>query len=344
MIRRLRPLFASLTATLPLACDETPDLPVDDVEDIELREGAGQGGPLFNTPVMKTSSIAAVDTRGRLLNGVKLVDVELLGVSGYFSIDPGTLNADHGTVEALLLSNVVDGEDFLDSRWTFDVGGDEITAYITDIETSAAAGLYNPASTSDLRKLDPERLVYTFQWEDAVEALYDVCVADATGGSRMVIYDDIVVDHKSGDISVRADTLYFGCISGAVGKAALWGYAWDSPSLTSVTLPAFETAVRLVRDDFCGDGVAHTVVGQPVILRDRWSVNAFPNLPAFTTEAVWEAGGAARCMRRIRSTGVTLIAPFQCPDSHVIPLCTGDSALESSFTNHGYGDIWSKIF
>lgn len=345
MLTRLRtPLAAAaivLATALSLACDEAA--PGAAAGDISLREGPGSGGPVFNTWKLFTSDVSAVDTQGQELGGVKLGSVELVKNGLYYAIDANSLSVDHGKLEAEIGGVGVSGFDFEGSRWTFSVGELELQAYLTTVETADDAGLHDPGSTIDLRKLDPERLVYTFTWYDGAQTPHATCKEDDVGGARTVIYGDIVVDHTTGDISARPDTLYLGCISGSVGKAALWGYAPDSPSTTSLSLPAFETATRMVRADYCANGGSYTDVGNEVVPRDRWQINDYSVL-GFTTEAVWETGGGAKCLKRIRKTGVTLLGPHACPNGGpVIPLCAGDATLTNRWNNYGYGNFWTKI-
>lgn len=341
MLCRFRPAlpFTMLAATLSLACDEAA-LP--EFGEVALRDGWGQSGPPFNTPVIFTSEVAAVDTQGLALKGVKLIDVEIDDGGVYSSIDAGSLDVDHGTLLAEVGGAAVEGVDFIGSIWTFTVDGAEVEAELYVVETGFDGGLWVPGSTFDLRKLDPQRLVYTFRWFDENQQPHDTCKEDAVGGARTVIYGDIVVDHDLGTISARPNTVYFGCISGAVGKAALWGYAPDSPSEPSLSLPAFTTATRMVRADYCADGQPHTNVGNPVTMKDRWAINT-TFFAGFTTEAVWEAGGGAKCLRRIRATGATLVAPHTCADGKKIPLCAADATLENRWATLSYGDLWTKI-
>lgn len=335
--RRALITATALISTLTVACDE----PDSASADLEFRSGTGQGGPLLNTPKIFTSEVAAIDTTGLALAGVTLVGVDVF-VGGIFKpIEPGSLDVDHGTLTAQVGAAVVEGMDFVNSRWIFDVKGVQLLARLATVETSDVAGLYDPSSPSELRMLDPDRLVYTFTYTDADKNVIETCKTDPVGGARMVIYGDIGVDHKRGEIFDRSNSVYFGCIAGAVGKAALWGYAPDSPSLPSVPLPTFETAVRGVRADYCGDGKPNTNVGNAVSLRDRWAINEFAKVP-FTTEAVWKSGGGAVCLNRIRATGATLLAPHVCPDGRVIALCGNEDTVAKSW-DLGVGHIWSKI-
>lgn len=335
-------IATALLATLCVGCDET-ELTGLGAGEIELRDGPGQGGPVWNTSVIWTSEVSAVDTTGLELAGVTLLAVVIDDGGVTTVIDPGSLSVDHGTLVAMVNGSAIVGEDFVDSWWRFQVGPDVVQARLTTIETADDAGLHDPSATYGLRELDPERLVYTFTYDDPNrQVTHTTCEEDAVGGARMVLYGDIVVDHETGQISPRANTVYFGCLSGAVGKAALWGYAPDSPSLASVSLPLFETAIRTVRADYCADGNSYTNPGNELTLRDRPGINDYGSY-GFDTEAVWKEGGGALCLRRIRATGATLASKHTCPDGRTIPLCSPDFVLQNRWTNLGYGDIWTWI-
>jgi hypothetical protein len=341
---RLVPVkLVSLSACAVLfACDDPSALEFADDPAIESRDGPGNGGPVFNTNVLVDTEVPAVDTNGVSIGGVSLVSVRYLRLGVLTSLPVSSLRVDHGTLKTTLLQKYApSGAGFVGSVWTFDVGGKHVEATLATVETSASAGLYQPTLTSKQLKLDPERLVYTFHFENELDQYVHTCADDDDAGARMVLYGDLIVDEVTGDVSQRPDTIYFGCISGAVGKAALWGYAPDSPSLTSVSLDGFTTAVRTVRADYCADGKSYTEVGNMLTLRDSWGINDAPEL-GFSTEAVWEEGGGAVCVSRVRETGQALHAPFQCVDGTTIPLCQADAALSASW-NGGYGDVWTKI-
>ena len=333
----------ALISTMALACDEA-EFSDSASEDVEFRGGTGQSGPLLNTSTIFTSEVSAIDTKGQELAGVRLVSVHLFSGGLWKKIDDGSLKVGHGALKATAGGGApVSAAAFINSRWTFKVNGVLLTAKLATIETAEAAGLFDPTPSSQMRMLDPDRLVYTFTYLDDKKNVIQTCTPDAVGGARMVMYGDIEVDHKTGNIQTRANSVYFGCLSGSIGKTALWGYAPDSPGLPSLTLPAFTSATRLVRADYCGDGESHTEIGNQVTLLDRWLINDFAPLPAFTTEAVWGAdGGGAVCLNRIRETGVTLLTPHICPDGQEIPLCGDDVELGTSWDD-SFGHIWSKI-
>lgn len=344
MPRRFRPVLPLLVLAtgLATACGGAA---LDDDDELEFRDSAGQGGPVFNTPKIFTSEVAQIDTQGQALAGVSLGAVQVVLGGDLVAIDAGSLTVDQGALKAEVDGEGVKGIDFIGSVWSFHVSeSDSVTtvqAFLTEVQTAFDGGLYDPDDPEELRRLDPERLVYRFKWFDG-DGLVDTCVEDEIGGAQAVIYGDILVDHTLGTIVARPNTLYFGCISGAVGKASLWGYAPDSPSLPSLSLPAFTTATRMVRADYCADGVPHTDVGNPVELYDRWEINTDTTYPGFTTEAVWDVGGGARCVKQVRNGGNVPLAGFMCLNGSVIPRCSSDASLKLRWSQQAAGDFWSR--
>lgn len=334
---------AALSALLTAACDDPagPELADDD---IGFRTGTGNGGPLFNTNKLWTSDVSMIDTTGLVLEGNRLVGVMVSYDSEMVTLDPGSLRVESGVLIGTGKDLTFTGTDFLGSLWLFDVGGQALKAKLTNVETSALAGLWDPIGTATIRNLDPERLVYTFQYIHPLKEMpVHTCDTDAVAGARMVLFGDISIDHAKGDVVERPNTIYFGCISGAPGKAALWGYAHDNPSLPSVELDAFETGIRVVRADYCADGDSYTLPGQELTLQDRWGINDHGLFP-FTTEALWTVGAGAKCLNRIRETGLALAASHVCPNGKTIPLCStlGETAVKKRW-NSGTGDIWTRL-
>ena len=85
----------------------------------------------------------------------------------------------------------------------------------------------------------------------------------------------------------RDDTLYIACHSGAVGKAPhVWNYVHHD-----LGDKAYETAVRVIRADYCNDGTSFTQEGQQLLTDDDKAYNSAYN-PAEDTEllASWDKG------------------------------------------------------
>lgn len=85
------------------------------------------------------------------------------------------------------------------------------------------------------------------------------------------------------------------CVSGAVGKCARFGYApWRKGPQGEDLLPYHAACVRMVRADYCGDGVAHTKEGTSIDLYDDLGLQS-PSTredATFALEAGWTPGGA----------------------------------------------------
>jgi len=171
--------------------------------------------------------------------------------------------------------------------------------------------------------------LYTFWYEkdgrndDDDVGWFETCsVPDGAGvhSTTAVLLEDLDVDDEdflidddgTGEVMEAADSLYLACVTGAVGKAAIWGY-WPremtAPTYPSDSLLNFETIVRMVRADYCGDGTSHTQEGTPIGVADRMGVrdadSDLSHAPSDYFEAVWYAGGAD-CVNYVRDPSQSL--------------------------------------
>lgn len=101
-----------------------------------------------------------------------------------------------------------------------------------------------------------------------------------------ILSADMIVDPESAVVKSEPNKIYIGCLSGGVGKAAKWGY----PSHKHTEIE-FETAVRVVRADYCGNGYSFTKPGLAIQLRDIYGVSDF-QWAGSKDEAVWDDSGA----------------------------------------------------
>ena len=98
----------------------------------------------------------------------------------------------------------------------------------------------------------------------------------------------------------------FGCINAAVGKCVMWGYKpWETAaecrnnSCRTRNLQDWHLAcVRLVRADYCGDGISHTRSGTRINVYDQLGIQQSAN-PGWAMEAEWRHDGAA-CINHTR--------------------------------------------
>lgn len=105
------------------------------------------------------------------------------------------------------------------------------------------------------------------------------------------------------------------CTGGAEGKCVRFGYKpWaKGPDGTSLA-PYYQACVRLVRADYCGDGVGHTRNGTPIDLFDMIGIQNDEVAPGMALEAAWGPDGAV-CVRHTRLEDVLDLPTLatQCP-------------------------------
>lgn len=90
------------------------------------------------------------------------------------------------------------------------------------------------------------------------------------------------------------------CTAGANGKCARLGYipGFITPEGKPLT-PYFESCVRMMRADYCGDGRPNTEAGVAVEMLDRAGRQPDWYDPSMTFEAAWGPHGAV-CVKRPR--------------------------------------------
>jgi hypothetical protein len=76
----------------------------------------------------------------------------------------------------------------------------------------------------------------------------------------------------------------------------------------------YQTCVRLVRADYCGNGIGHTRNGTPIDIFDKIGIQRDETAPGMTFEAAWRPEGAV-CVRHTRLKDVLNPAALidQCP-------------------------------
>ena len=82
--------------------------------------------------------------------------------------------------------------------------------------------------------------------------------------------------------------------------------------------PTFESCMRMVRADYCGDGIPHTRNGTTIDIWDPKGVQSDDTrLPGFTFEASWAPDGAVWLKRtRIKAVADLDSIARECPDRY----------------------------
>lgn len=258
-----------LLAALALGCDAVEDdyAGGDDPGEVELRPGSGAGGVWLNTNAIGTHEFSEIDLTETLHDGVRLVRVRVKGPNNTWP-ELDKVEFAGGQLRGKLGSAYYTGEGLVESKW-------DLKLVKGSVETAATMWV------SDFEEAEPGEYRYTFHYNDANGNPVPLCDPDPEGDIAAVPIKDITVNGTTGAIGPRPSTLYLGCTSGAVGKAVVWGYKpWER------NIKEFEAAVRMVRADYCYNGVSWTVPGTPIEVRDKWDINDFLN-EGHPTEAIW---------------------------------------------------------
>lgn len=165
----------------------------------------------------------------------------------------------------------------------------------------------------------------------------------------------------TGNSQVDPPRFTFSCVSAALGTCVIWGYKrWArqteclSPNDRSVCNDqdlsyAHQACTRLVRADYCGNGVPHTVGGTSLVAYDPFNLRTRTEADGLSLEAEWSSDGA-HC---IHFTRFTKADPAQSPmfatDADYVaywcpvrlarndPSCA-DPATSHFFTQYGFSD------
>ncbi|MFZ6183953.1 ADYC domain-containing protein [Nannocystis pusilla] len=142
----------------------------------------------------------------------------------------------------------------------------------------------------DVEPLSPgsDVLLYDLSLKVDEKEWQPLCVDNAGEPTQAILLAD-VWDASTGDrLTATGDGLTFACRDAALAKCVEWGYKpWD-PELRQ----HHQACTRLVRADYCGDGVSHTSTGTLVHVLDQVGVQTIDPDRQFVVEAEWGPDGA----------------------------------------------------
>ena len=323
-----RPSSSLLLFALTLGCAdaEPPDGLELEVVDRVLGDcrGCVWGPPVLNTAEANGFSTPEINIAS-LTSGVGTEKVDLLSVS--VGVDPYQEDlVDLWVADGVLFGTGVsgtpyEGSDFVGSQWALSDnrnGGSPIPTTMRVVDFVE----------------DGPRSRYTFTYSSIFTEWLEVplcALDDETFEETAIVFPDLHVD-DAGTMSAQAGSLLFGCVSGAVGKAAMWGY---SPA--DFGPDGHQAATRAVMADYCGDGTSWTATGTPLQVEDVAGIRAFA-AGHLDTEALWTSAGA-HCVRTPRLLGTWSYGDISCAD-HTIPECDPETSL---------GDVpgallWTKVW
>lgn len=317
----MRTLRASsiLLSLLATACLQTEphDREVGSPDAADRCFGCSWGPPVLNTHLLNGLPVDALDLTGASYHGIVLVSITVPTHDGSDVLV--AVEAEKG----VLFGNGASG-----NKYT----GDQLVGSLWELEDHR----FSPAVTTTMEitafQQEATHARYTFvhsssaTWEKEMAN----CETDEyTGESSAILLQDLEVE-SDGSMHDTASILYFGCVSGAVGKAVVWGYSpWDHG------FDAHQTATRVVRADYCGDGVSWTEVGTGLQLEDVFGEWSFVD-PDQSAEAIWTPDGAV-CLKEPR-----ISQQVQCANGVTLPNC-GDDQLGHYPGALIHTKIWSEV-
>lgn len=147
---------------------------------------------------------------------------------------------------------------------------------------------------------DTEILLHRFSIKkDAGAEWFNPCIADRNG-----LEEGFPLSGRwDAAMSFHHDKKHFvlTCTSGAEAKCIHRGYKpWKSSKNGESLQPLFESCVRMLRADYCGDGTATTRDGMAIAVYDKYAAQQ-PEIdaPGFEFEAGWTPAGAV-CVNHMR--------------------------------------------
>lgn len=148
---------------------------------------------------------------------------------------------------------------------------------------------------------------YKFDWTDSVGVRHNLCSHPGNSGETLgmnefytLVFEGDLITASTKTISSGIDNnvVNFGCAGSALAKLHLSGYTEVAENLNfATTTSERQTMLKMLTADYCGDGTAYTVGGQPLYWFDYKGWNA--PLGSGPREALWDAGGAV-CLNEPR--------------------------------------------
>jgi len=230
-------------------------------EDLIAANGTSLNGTSLNGTSLNGTSLNGTSLNGTSLNGTSLNGTSLNGTS----LNGTSLN---GTS---LNGTSLNGTDFIGATMTGTLSnGASITLRIDDIDALASP--------------NDDVLAY------AISAQVDggwarLCGDEADGSAVRAIPVAGTWSLTTGAWSDSSSSISFACRHASIAKCVELGYkSWDGYAAQH------HACVRMLRADYCGDGVSHTVNGTAINLYDNAGVQA--DTESWPVDAEWTADGA----------------------------------------------------
>ncbi|MGJ3245538.1 MAG: ADYC domain-containing protein [Elainellaceae cyanobacterium] len=204
---------------------------------------------------------------------------------------------DRPSSQSLKSSSVLQGEALIGATLTsFDDQGRSLTLKIDEVHP-------------DPEDIDREIYLYTVLYRGNDKQWYNLCQPDRDGVAQAIPltgrWDETGAHIDDGSIT-------FACTNGALAKCVRWGYKpWETVNGESLRT-YHQACTRMVRADYCGNGIGHTQDGTSIDVYDRLGIQLPVDDDGMTFEAAWDADGAV-FLNRTRFPAIAQLRE-ECPE------------------------------
>ncbi len=196
-------------------------------------------------------------------------------------------------------TSVLQGKELIGATLTsFDERGRSLKLKIEDIQP-------------DSEDKDGGSYLYTVIYYSATDnSWYHLCQPDLAGITQAI---PLTGRWDKKGAYIDDDSITFACTNGALGKCVRWGYKpWKSIKGKSLR-DYHQACTRMVRADYCGNGIGHTKDGTPIDVYDRLGIQKRTKKSGMSFEAGWNVDGAVY-LKRIRFPEAISQLQQECPE------------------------------
>ncbi len=279
------------------------------------------------------ATVPGVEGNGVLLNSFRLNSFRL----NSFRLNSFRLNGDPGTDDFIQIidAHVKGGHDIkrawlqgselvVETNKHKKIGGKQLKhTRVTFLVSEDGEETVREIKIKDVKPLHKgsDILLYDIDLREGEHGKWEPLCVDSGGDAvDAVLLADVWDPETGAKILPRpADVVTVPCVDAALGKCVTWGYRPWAKKSGEPLADYHQACTRMVRADYCGDGVSHTQEGTLIHVLDQIGVELLDELVAFVVEAEWGPDGAV-CLNPENT---------RLPDQDIeceLPTCAGDFA------------------
>jgi hypothetical protein len=280
-MRQILKILAAPTV-LFAGCMSEPETPIATTADTVVADnGISLNGISLNGISLNGISLNGISLNGISLNGISLNGVAVNGISlNGISLNGISLNGI--SLNGISLNGIsLNGTDFIGAQLSGALSsGDSLALQIDDI--------------APLTGGNADVLAYTVSIKTDT-GWVPLCGTESDGSPRQALIVPGTWNPATGAWSDSSQLFSFACRRASVAKCVELGYkSWLGYE------DHHHACVRMLRADYCGDGVSHTVTGTPINLYDSAGVQS--DTESWPVDAEWGPDGAL-CVNHVRGAG-----------------------------------------